>query len=233
MKTTPAPENGDPRQKRSPRTSTRFGGAITKRFLKTTEKKVEIRFFPEGNRSTPIKIHFVHLRPPTADRADAQPNSKYTGGLLCNVHFSSRTDDWSTPQWLFDSIDQEFHFTLDPCATDRNAKCQKFFTRAQNGLLQDWRTHVVFMNPPYGREIGLWMKKACDASQAGATVVALIPARPDTNWWHTFVAGRASEIRFLKGRIKFGGGQNSAPFPSAIIVYRPTTQHTNSSENLA
>ncbi|MCI0536291.1 MAG: phage N-6-adenine-methyltransferase [Verrucomicrobiales bacterium] len=170
-----------------------------------------------------LKIDFVEMLPSVPISVRVVPSSGKQNEISPsrNVHFSSTTDDWSTPQWLFDALNKEFQFTLDPCATAGNAKCLKFFTREQDGLTRDWGSHVVFMNPPYGREIGRWMKKACDASQAGATVVALIPARPDTNAWHQFIVGRATEIRFLKGRIKFGSGQNSAPFPSAIIVYRP------------
>ena len=134
-----------------------------------------------------------------------------------SVHFSSKTDLWSTPQDFFDKLDEEFGFTLDPCATPENAKCDKFYTREDDGLSKDWSGERVFMNPPYGREIGGWVKKA---SEADALVVCLVPARTDTRWWHDFVIGGGAEVRFIKGRLKFGGAKNSAPFPSAVVIFR-------------
>ena len=135
------------------------------------------------------------------------------------VHYSSKSNEWATPQYLFDKLDREFSFTLDPCATDGNAKCDKYFTVDDDGLIQDWSNDIVFMNPPYGREIKHWVKKAYEESLKGATVVCLIPARTDTIYWHDYIFGKASDIRFLKGRLKFGESKNSAPFPSAIIVF--------------
>lgn len=120
---------------------------------------------------------------------------------------------------LFDDLDREFGFTLDPCSTHENAKCARHFTLAEDGLSRDWSRDIVFMNPPYGRKIGLWMEKAFRSASAGATVVCLVPSRTDTAWWHTFAI--YGEIRFLKGRLKFGDATSSAPFPSAIIVFRP------------
>lgn len=137
-----------------------------------------------------------------------------------SVHFSSKSNEWTTPQHLFDELNREYHFTLDPCATHENAKCEKYFTEKENGLLQDWSDDVVFMNPPYGREIKHWIKKAYEEILNGATVVCLIPARTDTTYWHDFIFDKAFDIRFLKGRLKFGDSKNSAPFPSAIIVYK-------------
>jgi phage N-6-adenine-methyltransferase len=128
------------------------------------------------------------------------------------------TDVWATPQWLFDALHKEFGFTLDPCSDGTNAKCAKFYTPNENGLLKDWKTETVFMNPPYS-EVSDWMRKAYGAAQEGATVVCLIPARTDTQWWHEYAM--KSEIRFIRGRLKFGDAENSAPFPSAIIVFRP------------
>ena len=138
------------------------------------------------------------------------------------VHFSSETCEWSTPQWLFDALDREFGFALDPCATAENAKCSKFFTAAENGLEQSWDYQVVFMNPPYGRVIGAWMRKAWESSLRGATVVCLVPARTDTEWWHSFAM--RGEVRLLRGRLKFGESKSCAPFPSAIVVFRPAGQ---------
>lgn len=137
-----------------------------------------------------------------------------------NVHFSSKSNEWTTPQHLFDELNQEFNFTLDPCATEENAKCSKHFTIEDDGLSKDWSNDVVFMNPPNGREIKKWIKKAYEESLNGATVVCLIPARTDTMYWHDFIFDKADDIRFLKGRLKFGNGKNSAPFPSAIVVYK-------------
>jgi len=138
------------------------------------------------------------------------------------VHFSSQTPEWPTPQWLFDALNKEFGFTLDPCSTHTNAKCAKHFTREDNGLLKSWGEEVVFMNPPYGSEIGKWMAKAHDtAMHESATVVCLVPARTDTAWWHNYAMKH--EIRLLRGRLKFGDGRNSAPFPSAVVVMRPAS----------
>lgn len=135
------------------------------------------------------------------------------------VLFSSETDQHSTPQEFFDKLNEEFQFTLDVCASKTDAKCEKFFTKEDDALKQDW-VGTCFMNPPYGREIIKWMKKAWEEHQKhGSTIVCLIPARTDTNWWHSYVDGKA-EFRFVKGRLKFGGAANSAPFPSVVIIYR-------------
>ena len=130
---------------------------------------------------------------------------------------SSLSNEWTTPQKLFDELNLEFKFTLDPCSTHENAKCARHFTRDDDGLTKDWQG-TVFVNPPYGREIGKWIKKAYDESQKGATVVCLIPSRTDTAYWHDYVM--KGQIRFIRGRLKFGDGNNPAPFPSAIVVFR-------------
>lgn len=130
------------------------------------------------------------------------------------VMFSSETDMWETPKWLFDELDKEFHFDLDVCAIPENAKCEQYFTPETDGLSQEWNG-TVWCNPPYGREIGKWVKKA---AQSNCTVVMLLPARTDTKWFHDYIY-RKAEIRFLKGRLKFGGSQNSAPFPSMVVVF--------------
>lgn len=135
-----------------------------------------------------------------------------------NVMFSSATDDWETPQSFFNDLDNEFHFTLDVCATDTNAKCPNYFTRDQDGLSKKWRGNICWMNPPYGKTISLWMQKAYEESLDGATVVCLVPARTDTKWWHEYCM--KGEIRFVRGRLKFGGCKNSAPFPSAVVIFR-------------
>ncbi|KLT73269.1 adenine methyltransferase [Neisseria arctica] len=138
-----------------------------------------------------------------------------------SVHFSSKTDLWATPQDFFDNLNEEFGFELDVCALPENAKCEKYFTPENDGLKQDW-TGTCWMNPPYGREIGKWMKKAYESSLTGnATVVCLVPARTDTKWFHDFAM--KGEVRFIKGRLKFGGSKNSAPFPSAVVIFRGET----------
>jgi phage N-6-adenine-methyltransferase len=132
-----------------------------------------------------------------------------------NVHFSSKTDLWATPQDFFDT--QKHNFTLDACASIENAKCSVFFTKEQDALTQTWRG-VVWMNPPYGREIKAWVKKAYESSKEGAKVVCLLPARTDTSWWHEYVM--KGEVEFIRGRLKFGDAKNSAPFPSALVVFK-------------
>lgn len=122
-----------------------------------------------------------------------------------DVMFSSKSGNWETPQRLFDDLNREFHFTLDACATAQNAKCTRYYNLEQNGLRQPW-SGVVWCNPPYGRKIGQWVRKAFAASSEGSTVVMLLPARTDTKWFHDWIYNR-SEIRFLKGRLKFGGGR--------------------------
>ena len=132
---------------------------------------------------------------------------------------SSLTDEWATPQSTFDKLDAEFGFTIDVCATHENAKCEKHYTREDDGLAQVWSGRC-WMNPPYGREIGKWMGKAYESARAGATVVCLVPARTDTAWWHDFAA--KGEVRFLRGRLKFGNAKTNAPFPSAVVIFRPS-----------
>lgn len=135
------------------------------------------------------------------------------------VMFSSATDLWATPQWLFDDFNAEFGFTLDACALPSNAKCAKYFTPEVDGLAQDWGGEVVWCNPPYGREIGKWVKKCAEESKKNnTTVVALLPARTDTKWFHEYIYRRA-EVVFLRGRLKFGDAKNSAPFPGMIVIF--------------
>ena len=137
------------------------------------------------------------------------------------VMFSSKSSDWTTPQKFYEVLDEEYNFTLDPCATSESAKCDKYFTLEDDGLSQDWSGHTVFMNPPYGRGIKLWIKKAWEASrEKNTTVVCLIPSRTDTKYWHEYCM-KAHRIFFIKGRLKFGDGKSSAPFPSAIVVFKP------------
>lgn len=139
--------------------------------------------------------------------------------------FSSKTDLWETPWDFFKDIDGKFKFTLDPCATPYNAKCSQFFTKEIDGLSQDWSGHIVFCNPPYGKEIPKWVKKCSEESlKPNTTIVALLPARTDTRWFHDYIYGKAKEIRFIKGRIKFlpetiDRKSSTAPFPSMLIIF--------------
>ncbi len=139
-----------------------------------------------------------------------------------SVHFSSKTNEWATPKDLFARLNDEFKFTLDPCATPENAKCAKFFTKEDDGLKQSWGDERVFCNPPYGREIGKWVEKAYQSRTLAQVIVMLIPARTDTKYFHQYIYGKENiEIRFLKGRLKFGEATNSAPFPSMLVIFRP------------
>ena len=135
-----------------------------------------------------------------------------------DVHYSSKTVEWATPQSFFDELDKEFHFTLDPCATHDNAKCSLYYTADDDGLTKDWAPHTVFMNPPYGRQIKHWIAKAHQEWKKGATVVCLIPSRTDTSYWHDYIT-EATDIRFIRGRLKFNDGNSPAPFPSAVVVF--------------
>lgn len=147
----------------------------------------------------------------------------YGGGveMVSKVMFSSKIEEYGTPQKLFDQLNLEFGpFTLDPCATMENAKCKTFFTRKENGLIQSWGKSKVFMNPPYGKNIRAWIQKAYDSSKSGATVICLVPARVSTAWWHDLVEGKA-QYRFIRGKLKFEGAPWVSPFPSAILIYRP------------
>lgn len=131
--------------------------------------------------------------------------------------FSSKSDMWATPQDFFDKLNNIYRFDLDVCATKENAKCDKFFTIEDDALSKEWKG-VCWMNPPYGRGIKHWIKKAYDSSLLGATVVCLIPSRTDTIYWHEYVV--KGEITFIKGRLKFGNAKNCAPFPSAVVVFK-------------
>lgn len=144
-----------------------------------------------------------------------------------SVHYSSKSDEWETPDDLFHSLDAEFHFTLDPCATSSNAKCLRFFTPVDDGLAHSWDNDRVFCNPPYGRQISKWVKKA---SESRGLVVMLIPARTDTSYFHDYIYNnKRAEIRFLRGRLKFRNrviaedadrdALSPAPFPSMVVVF--------------
>lgn len=134
-----------------------------------------------------------------------------------SVHFSSATDLWATPQDYFNKIALEHGpFDVDVCALAGNAKAPVFYTPEVDGLAQEW-AGTCWMNPPYGRGIGAWMRKAYESAKAGAKVVCLVPARTDTAWWHDYAA--KGDVTFIRGRLKFGDAKNSAPFPSALVVF--------------
>jgi phage N-6-adenine-methyltransferase len=140
--------------------------------------------------------------------------------------YTSNTDEWSTPQAFFDELNKEFNFNLDPCATTENAKCKRYYTKEHDGLKMSWGGYSVYMNPPYGREIGKWVKKAYEEKQKGAKVVCLLPARTDTRWFHEYIWDKEEDrpregvkIRFEKGRLKFGDSKNAAPFPSMVVIF--------------
>jgi site-specific DNA-methyltransferase (adenine-specific) len=143
---------------------------------------------------------------------------------------SSESVEWGTPQGLFNELNESYNFTLDPCATPLNAKCQKFFTKEQDGLIQSWENETVFCNPPYGRDMPKWIKK-CYEESSKATIVLLMPSRTDTKYFHDYVLGKA-HLAFIKGRLKFEGlqkGSGSAPFPSLLAFYNcyPTLKKHN------
>lgn len=141
--------------------------------------------------------------------------------MITKGMFSNNSDEWATPQKFYDDLNEEFHFTLDPCATEKNTKCKKYYTKDQDGLQQDWSNNVVFVNPPYS-QAKEWVQKCYwESKNKGVKVVMLIPARTDTRYFHDFIYGKA-EIRFIKGRLKFNDSKNCAPFPSMIVIYGGT-----------
>lgn len=140
-----------------------------------------------------------------------------------DLMFSSKTDQWETPQDLFDILDAVFHFEIDVCANIENTKCDSYFSKEQDGLKQLW-TGNCWMNPPYGRNITKkWVEKAYESSLKGATVLCLLPSRTDTIYWHEYCS--KGEVLFLKGRLKFGGSKDYAPFPSVLVLFRPSLKN--------
>ena len=143
--------------------------------------------------------------------------------MVSKTLFSSETGEWETPQDLFNELNNEFNFGWDLAATKENAKCKYFFTKEQDALGKDWfmikSAWALWCNPPYGRDIGKWVKKAHLETMKGANIVMLLPARTDTKWFHDFIYGQHG-IRFLKGRLKFGGAKHPAPFPSMVVIFK-------------
>ena len=141
-----------------------------------------------------------------------------------NGRYNGNGRHWATPPEVFVPLDAEFGFTLDPCATAANAKCANFFDEATDGLAQDWGQHAVFLNPPYGREVYAWTRKARESAEHGAIVVGLLPASTDRAWWHDDVVGHA-EVRYIRGRVRFltgGPYRASGFFASVIVIWRPS-----------
>ena len=134
---------------------------------------------------------------------------------------SSKNMCWCTPQDFFDKLNAEFGFVLDPAATDKTAKCSLYYTPETDGLSQSWdRGGAVFCNPPYGRAIYDWVFKCWrESRKPGTTVVLLIPVRTDTRYFHEFIYRKAREIRFIRGRLRFGDGTAPAPFPSMVVIF--------------
>jgi site-specific DNA-methyltransferase (adenine-specific) len=136
---------------------------------------------------------------------------------------SSNSVEWATPIEFFKKLNSEFHFELDPCATHENHKCPLYYTKEEDGLSLAWPKGInIYVNPPYGREISKWVKKCYDTwndNGKSNTIVMLLPARTDTKWFHDYIYGKATEIRFIKGRLKFNDCGVSAPFPSMVVVY--------------
>lgn len=154
----------------------------------------------------------------------ASDNPAVLGGVKAknNGRYNGNGRHWATPPEIFDPLHAEFDFTLDPCASPATAKCVKFFTEAQNGLERSWAGERVFMNPPYGREVYAWTRKAREEAAAGALVVGLLPASTDLAWWHDDIVGR-TEVRYLRGRVRFltdGPYRASGFFASVIVIWR-------------
>lgn len=156
----------------------------------------------------------------------ASDNPAVLGGMRAknNGRYNGNGREWETPLEVFEPLDREFRFTLDPCATAVNAKCARYYTEAENGLIQPWRGERVFMNPPYGREVAAWTHKAADESRDfGCLVVGLLPASTDLRWWHEDVVNVRAEVRYIRGRVRFltgGPYRASGFFPSVIVVWR-------------
>ena len=165
-------------------------------------------------------------------KVDGQMSFSFVGGVVMNteVMFSSKTDNWATPQDFYNKLDKRFNFELDPCADEENHKCPLYYTKEEDGLKQDWGQYRTYVNPPYGREISKWVEKAYKTNKEhGNLIVMLLPARTDTRWFHNFIYKKA-EIEFIKGRLKFGNSKDSAPFPSMIVIFEEGKKSEKSEE---
>ena len=132
---------------------------------------------------------------------------------------SHKSDEWATPQALYDRLNKKFDFQLDPCCTEENMKAPIGIGLPRDGLAADWSYHKrVFVNPPYS-QVAKWVQKAYEESRKGCIVVCLVKSCTDTKWWHEY-AMKADVIIFLQGRVKFGGATTGAPFPSCILVFK-------------
>lgn len=156
----------------------------------------------------------------------ASDNPAVLGGVRAknNGRYNGDGRHWQTPPEVFDPLHEEFGFTLDPCATPESAKCANFFTEEQDGLKQDWSGHRVFMNPPYGKEVYAWTRKA-RSEASNALVVGLLPASTDLRWWHEDVIGHADELRWIRGRVRFitdGPYRASGFFASVVVIWKPS-----------
>jgi phage N-6-adenine-methyltransferase len=158
--------------------------------------------------------------------SDQQPEAaRITAGM-----FTNRTDEWGTPKALFNTLNERYKFTLDPCASHENAKCERYITAEQDGLKANWGGSRVFVNPPYSQS-ALWLKKCYEEHLAGTFVVVLIPCRTDTRYFHDY-AMKASTVFLIKGRLKYNDARQSAPFPSCLLVFNGT-QHNRTTTFLA
>ena len=140
--------------------------------------------------------------------------------MVSKILYSSNSDEWETPQDLFDELNETYHFDLDVCATEQNAKCRRFFDKAQDGLKKSWGGATIWCNPPYSN-VAEWVRKAAEEQQSGTTTVMLVFARTDTRWFHEYIYQKPNvEVRFVKGRLKFSGAKFNAPAPSMIVIFR-------------
>lgn len=141
--------------------------------------------------------------------------------MITEGMFTSKSEMWETPQMFFNELNKKYHFTTDVCAIAENAKCKHFYSPEDNGLIQEW-SGTCYMNPPYGKQIKHWVRKAYEEAilNKRCIVVALLPARTDTQWFHAHIYQKSGvSVSFLKGRLKFSGSKNSAPFPSMVVVF--------------
>lgn len=145
-----------------------------------------------------------------------------------SVYMSSNSNEWETPQDFFNALDEIYHFRLDAAASAENHKCPVYFDEEKDALALPWTGYgPVWVNPPYGRQIDKWVAKAAEESKSGATIVMLIPARTETRYWHDYIFGNPNaQVTFIRGRLKFSNAKASAPFPSAVVVFRPSLSST-------